>query len=118
MYSPGLSYRCTGFCSEDFVPSPKVHSHEVGLPVERSVNITSTGVVPERGVAEKSASGMDEGGVVGTVVGMVVGIVVGMVVGMVVGIVVGTVVGIVVGIIVGSSVGVGVAVGSSEVTVI
>ena len=31
----------------EVLPSPKFQAHEVGLPVEVSVNVTSTGATPE-----------------------------------------------------------------------
>ena len=40
------------------IPFPsKSHSQESGFPVDRSVNWTLRGLVPERGLAEKLASG-------------------------------------------------------------
>ena len=39
------------------MPSPKVQSHDVGPPVERSVNWTVSGVRPARGVAVKAVTG-------------------------------------------------------------
>ena len=38
-------------------PSPKSHAHEVGLPVEVSVNATVRGAVPLGGVPVKLATG-------------------------------------------------------------
>ena len=37
------------------VPLPRSHFHCVGLPVDRSVKLTTSGEQPEAGVAEKSA---------------------------------------------------------------
>jgi hypothetical protein len=40
-----------GFCADEFaVPSPKLHSHEVGVFVEVSVNDTLNGATPDDGV--------------------------------------------------------------------
>jgi hypothetical protein len=49
MNVPGFVYVCNGCCSELFVPSPKSHRHLVaaGLPVLRSMKVTSNGADPE-----------------------------------------------------------------------
>jgi len=47
----------TGFCSVELAPSPKSHAHDVGSLAEISVNWTVRFVVPEVGVAVKSAFG-------------------------------------------------------------
>ena len=62
------------------LPSPNDQLHDVGVLVERSVNVTVNGAVPDVGEPVKEAIG------VGTVVGVVVGTDVGIVVGTVVGI--------------------------------
>jgi hypothetical protein len=48
---------CEGFCSVDVAPSPKAHDHDVGPPVDVSVNRTARGAVPLVGVAAKLAVG-------------------------------------------------------------
>src|SRR3954468_13049226 len=35
-YDPWTAYACVGFCADDVAPSPKLHCHDVGAPVERS----------------------------------------------------------------------------------
>jgi hypothetical protein len=45
------------------LPSPNVHFQEVGVFVEVSVNVTVNGAVPDRGVAEKFATGATTGAV-------------------------------------------------------
>ena len=47
MNSPAAVKVCAGLRSVDVAPSPKSHAHEVGLPVEVSVNDTSRGAWPE-----------------------------------------------------------------------
>jgi hypothetical protein len=44
-----------GFCVESLEPSPKFQLHDVGLPVEVSVNCTAKGAWPELGLALKLA---------------------------------------------------------------
>jgi hypothetical protein len=46
----------------DVPPSPKVHDHEVGDPVDWSVNVTGSGATPDVGEAEKAAVGAWGGG--------------------------------------------------------
>jgi hypothetical protein len=49
---------CTGFCSVEDVPSPKLHVHEAGdPPVLLSLNNTVNGAVPEVAFAEIAAMG-------------------------------------------------------------
>jgi hypothetical protein len=48
---------CEGFLTVEFVLSPKNHFHEVGDPVLLSVNVTFSDACPERGDAEKEATG-------------------------------------------------------------
>ena len=48
---------CCGFCSEEVPPSPKVHAHAVGEPVEVSVNWTVRGARPAVGEAVKAVTG-------------------------------------------------------------
>ena len=43
------------------VPSPKSQAHMVGFPVERSVNFTVSGAVPDVGSALNLASMIQEG---------------------------------------------------------
>jgi len=38
-------------------PSPKLHDHDVGLPLDRSVKFTVSGAVPDVGEPEKFATG-------------------------------------------------------------
>jgi hypothetical protein len=40
VFDPAVEYVWLGFCSVDVVPSPKFHDHDVGVPVEVSVNCT------------------------------------------------------------------------------
>ena len=56
-YNPASLYVCTGFSPVEYVPSPKVHFHEVGDPVLWSVKLTVRGAFPEVGDAEKAATG-------------------------------------------------------------
>ena len=51
-----------GLGSVDVPPSPNVHDHEVGEPVDWSVKVTGSGATPEVGVAEKAAVGAAGGG--------------------------------------------------------
>src|SRR5438445_9845023 len=44
-----------GICSCDVLPSPKVHAHEVGLPVERSLNVNALPASAVVGVVSKAA---------------------------------------------------------------
>ncbi len=47
-----------GFCSVTRVdPSPKYHFHSVGEPVLVLANLTFSGAFPDRGLAEKTATG-------------------------------------------------------------
>ena len=57
VYFPALLYVCTGFLAVEYVPSPKLHFHEVGDPVLLSVNVTFNGAFPEVGDAENAATG-------------------------------------------------------------
>ena len=47
---------CEGCCSTDVSPSPNDHDHEVGAPVDVSVNRTWSGAGPEVGEAVKAAA--------------------------------------------------------------
>jgi hypothetical protein len=49
-----------GFCTVLVFPSPNDQSHEVGVPVDESVNCTVNGTVPDVGVALKPATGAAE----------------------------------------------------------
>ena len=60
VYFPALLYVCAGFLAVEYVPSPKLHFHEVGDPVLLSVNCTFNGAFPEVGDAEKAATGFSE----------------------------------------------------------
>ena len=42
VYVPAANV-CWGFCAVDVVPSPKFHAHDVGDPVDVSVNCTFSG---------------------------------------------------------------------------
>jgi hypothetical protein len=55
-YCPALLYTCAGFCSVEFVPSPKSQTHEPGDPTLWSVKLIVRGVFPELGDAENSGS--------------------------------------------------------------
>ena len=57
VYCPGSAKVCDGLCAELVPPSPKSHDHDVGDPVEVSVNATATGAVPVVVEAEKEAVG-------------------------------------------------------------
>src|SRR3954471_14977716 len=46
VYVPPDVKVCAGFCAVAVDPSPKFHDHEVGDPVERSVNCTANGAGP------------------------------------------------------------------------
>jgi hypothetical protein len=83
---PGIVYVWRGFCSVLDPPSPKSQLHEVGDPVEVSVNWTVSGAVPDVGDPAKEATGAGTG-VVGTVVAIVVSTVVAVVTGTVVDVV-------------------------------
>ena len=48
---------CEGFCTVEVDPSPKFHAHDVGDPVEVSVNDTANGAVPLVGDAVNDAVG-------------------------------------------------------------
>jgi len=50
---------CAGFWAVLLVPSPKVHDHAVGLPVEVSVNWTGWFVAGDEGVTVNEATGVD-----------------------------------------------------------
>ena len=47
LYVPGSKYVAEGFCKVDVAPFPKSQSHEVGLPVDKSLNFTTIGEQPE-----------------------------------------------------------------------
>ena len=57
VYVPAVTYVCVGFWAVDIFPSPKFHDHEVGLPVEVSVNVTKSGFDPDVGVPVNFATG-------------------------------------------------------------
>ena len=59
VYSPGSLYVTVGFCSVEVagVPPSKVHDHDVGILVERSVNVTELPKGTIVSDAEKSAVG-------------------------------------------------------------
>ncbi len=47
-----------GFRWVEVAPSPKDHAHDVGDPIEVSVNWTESGAAPVAGVAVKLAAGL------------------------------------------------------------
>jgi hypothetical protein len=60
---------CDGFRSVEAPPSPKFHTHDVGLPVEVSVKDTTSGAVPDSGDAMNDDTGADPvGGAAVTVI--------------------------------------------------
>jgi hypothetical protein len=59
---PRVEYVFAGFWAVEVVPSPNSHDHAVGVPVEVSVNCTSSGAVPDVGVAVKFATTPAGGG--------------------------------------------------------
>jgi hypothetical protein len=65
LYEPCTEYACAGFCEEDVAPSPKLHCHEVGEPVERSVNVTLSRTAGDDGVEPNAA---ETGGMAGVAV--------------------------------------------------
>jgi hypothetical protein len=52
---PAVSYAWLGFCNVEVAPSPKFHCHEIGDPVEVSVNPMDWPVVGEAGLKLKDA---------------------------------------------------------------
>jgi len=50
-------YTCVGFWAELDVPSPKVHTHDVGEPDDVSENATFNGANPDVGEPENAATG-------------------------------------------------------------
>jgi hypothetical protein len=54
---PAAVYVYVGFWAVDVPPSPNDHAHDVGLPVDVSVNVTGSGAVPDVGVAVNDATG-------------------------------------------------------------
>jgi hypothetical protein len=57
VYFPAVMYLCTGFLAVEYILSPKLYFHEVGVPVLLSVNVTFSGAFPEVGDAENAATG-------------------------------------------------------------
>jgi len=43
VYVPEVAYVWLGFCAVDVLASPKSQAHDVGVPVEVSVNCTASG---------------------------------------------------------------------------
>src|SRR5689334_13226486 len=61
-----------GFCWVEVWPLPKSHAHDVGLPVDRSANVTVRGAAPDvAGVAEIAATGFPDGAVLTVMVRVV-----------------------------------------------
>jgi hypothetical protein len=58
---PAESYVCVGLCAVLVPPSPKVHDHDSGVPVEVSVNWIEVFAAGEEGENEKAATGADAG---------------------------------------------------------
>jgi hypothetical protein len=56
-YVPGAVNVWAGLLADEVEPSPKLHAHEVGFPVDWSVNWAGWGAVPEREEAVKRALG-------------------------------------------------------------
>src|SRR5216684_19990 len=52
---PCVAYEWIGFCALDVEPSPKLHSHDAGEPVERSVKVTLAPTPGDAGVMSKAA---------------------------------------------------------------
>jgi len=57
VYDPGVSYVYEGFLSVDVFPSPKSHDQDVGFPVDWSIKVTVSGLVPLLGDAVNSETG-------------------------------------------------------------
>jgi hypothetical protein len=57
VYVPGVVYWCVGFWEVDVPPSPNVQDHDVGEPLELSVNVTVRGAVPDVGEPVNDATG-------------------------------------------------------------
>ena len=55
--TPAEANVCEGFCALELPPSPKVHDHEVGEPVEVSENWTACPTKGDAGTNEKLATG-------------------------------------------------------------
>jgi hypothetical protein len=68
VYVPAAVNVCDGLCAELVPPSPNDHDHDVGDPVEVSVNETASGAVPEEADAVKDAVGAGIAGSVTTTV--------------------------------------------------
>jgi hypothetical protein len=58
VYVPAARYLCSGFSNGEPPPSPKSHDHDVGEPVDVSVNCTSSGPYPDVGEAVSEAVGV------------------------------------------------------------
>lgn len=56
-YDAALLYRWVGFCNVLVAPSPKFHPHDVGAPVEVSVNRTTSPGFGDEGDHVKFATG-------------------------------------------------------------
>jgi hypothetical protein len=59
VYVPAVEYVCTGFWSEDVVPSPNDQIHDAGEFVDRSTNWTPKGTVPVVTFGMNAATGAD-----------------------------------------------------------
>lgn len=106
-----------GFWTVEVAPSPKFHAHEVGFPVEVSVNRTLP-LEPDSAQLKFATSGVGIGVVVTTVVAVAVGFGVDGAVAVVVTVVVTTVVAVVVVVTVAVGMTVTVAVGVAMVRVV
>jgi hypothetical protein len=58
VYDPAVVYTCDGFWALPVLPSPKDQSHDVGEPVDSSVNWTVRGAVPEVRDSVNAATGV------------------------------------------------------------
>ena len=59
VYVPAAAYECTGLWTVALTnePSPNDQFQEVGVPVDKSLNVTFNGAVPEVGVPVKALTG-------------------------------------------------------------
>jgi hypothetical protein len=62
---------CAGFRSVEVPPSPKFHDHDVGLPVEASMNDTASGAVPDSGETVNEETGVGAAATVTVLVAVV-----------------------------------------------
>ena len=55
VFAPAVAKACVGFCRDDVDPSPKLHDHDVGVPVDVSVNCTGSPATGAVGLYANSA---------------------------------------------------------------